>query len=346
MKKFLIILSLLVFLSSSLFANDTYFYMAGGQLVPTKDGEVDIEMTEEVIDIVLEKDCYEVTVNFSFYNYGPATTLEIGFPFFCQGICGEGTISDFQCWTNGVETSFADYPLKKEWSTWELTDLENAFVRTIDFPSKKITKTTISYTSTYGRESPSFRIVKYLYGTGSSWKNSIGKMTIRIQNNTKYRKPIEVNFPEYDSIKYKNGNEWERDSWEIICTNIEPKNYTDCITLEIGDIFGNDGPHVMWKNDFMGYYKKLKKEDLFWYTKAQLRLLRNAIYAYHGYPFKSQDLIDIFEKDALIWGWYGRDKNGERLKAYPLDKNFSEDRLSEIEKYNVKLILEEENRRK
>lgn len=343
MKKFLIILSLLLTMSISLFANDTFFYMASGQLVPTKEGEVDIEMTEEVISLVLEDKYYEVTVDFSFYNPGKkAVTLEIGFPFFCEGISGEGTISDFRCWTNDVETSYTDLPLVKEWSTSDPTELENAYVRTIKFPGKKTTKTKITYKATYGREAPSYRIAKYLYGTGSSWKNAIGKMTIRITNNMKYSYPEWKHFPEYDSLTRINDN-----TWEIVCTNVEPENYTDCITLIIGDIFGDNGPRVITKSSYFVCMAKQTEDSLFWYTKAQLRLLRNAVYAFHGYKFKSQDLIETFEVEAGKWGWYGRDYiDGKWVpNEYPVNKDFSEKEFTEIEKYNVNFILEEEKRR-
>lgn len=134
-------------------------------------------MQEEVINIVLEQSYYEVTVDFFFYNHGDSINLEIGFPFFCTGLQVNGKISDFKCWTNDKETTFADFPIEKEWA--HNTELENAYVRTIKFPSKQITKTKITYKSTYGSEAPSYSIAKYLYGTGSSWKNSIGKMTVR-----------------------------------------------------------------------------------------------------------------------------------------------------------------------
>ena len=58
---------------------------------------------------------------------------------------GNGKISDFKCWTNDKETTFADFPIEKEWAN--NTELENAYVRTINFPSKQITKTKITYKS-------------------------------------------------------------------------------------------------------------------------------------------------------------------------------------------------------
>lgn len=337
MKKFLSALFLLCGLSF-LYANDTYFFMSSGQLVPTEEKDIEVEMQEEIINIVLEKGYYEITVDFFFYNHGNEVNLEIGFPFFCVGIHGNGKISDFRCWTNDVETSFVDYPIEKEWAN--NTELEKAYVRNITFPSKKVTKTRIKYKSTYGQEAPSYSIAKYLYGTGSSWKNAIGKMTVRIQNNLLYWRFNDISMPNNAQLKRINDN-----TWEGIYTNIEPDNYTDSISICIGDLFGDDGPSVLQKNGFYGCQSELSSRDLFFYTKPQLRLIKNAIFAFNGYPFESQDLIDLFNIKA-DWGWFGwenADENGNVV--YVPDANFSEDKLTKIEKNNIKIILEEEQMR-
>lgn len=336
MKKFLFIL-MLFFSVAGLYANDTYFFMSSGQLVPTQESDIEVEMQEEIINIKLEHNYYEVTVDFFFYNPGPEVELEIGFPFFCVGIDGNGTISDFKCWTNDVETSFTDYPFEKKWAND--TELENAFVRKITFPSKKITKTKISYKSTYGRSAPSYLIAKYLYGTGSSWKNAIGKMTVRIQNNDLYYSPRFVRLPGSSEIKRINDN-----TWEAVITNIEPEKYTDSITIETGNIWGDDGPRVLRKERYFGCRSRLTQQNLFWYTSSQLRLIRNAIFAFHGYPFKSEDLIDLFINDIFDMRWFGKNDNGK--SNYPLDENFSKSKLSDIEKDNINLLLEEENKLK
>lgn len=338
MKKFCICLCS-IFFASFLFANDTYYFMSAGQLIPTEEKDTEVEMQEEIISIVLEQKYYEVTVDFFFYNHGNSVDLEIGFPFFCTGLQGSGKISDFKCWTNDVETNYTDYPIEKKWA--KDTNLENAYVRTINFPSKKVTKTKITYKSTYGREAPSYAIAKYLYGTGSSWKNPIGKMTVRIQNKDLYSSINFLSMPDKTPLK-----RIEDDIWEGVYTNIEPAKYTDSITIECGDLFGDDGPRVLRKNSFFGCYMELKSDNLFWYTKPQLRLIRNAIYAFSGYPFKSQDLKTLFEQKAK-YGWFGWDKLGpDGEPVYPVDENFSEDKLTETEKHNVKLILEEEQKRK
>ena len=343
MKKILSVFSLF-FVMSCLFANDTYFFMASGQLVPAKETDIEIEMKEEIINIILEKDYYSVSVDFLFYNNGYTVNLQVGFPFFCSGNYGNGEISDFRCWLNNIETSYADYPIVKEWSgrskSDEQSELETAYVRTITFPSKETTATKISYKSTYGSVS-SCEIAKYLYGTGSSWKNSIGKMTVRIQNNNDLYRYPSVTLPNGTRIQRINKN-----TWECVRLNIEPKNYTDSITIIIGDIFGDDGPKVLNKDRYFGCNKRISSDELLWYTRPQLRLIRNAIYAFNGYPFKSPDLIELFEENCVQYRWYGWDSEKNDNSEYPLDEKFSEAKLSDIEKYNINLILEEENKLK
>lgn len=69
---------------------------------------------------------------------------------------------------------------------------------------------------------------------------------------------------------------------------------------------------------------KLTEDDLMGFTKAELRIIRNEIYARHGYIFDSKDLRDYFMKKE----WYK-----------PRTKNV---KLSAIEQYNVNLIKQYE----
>ena len=71
----------------------------------------------------------------------------------------------------------------------------------------------------------------------------------------------------------------------------------------------------------------IKQQDLFFLSNKQLRLLRNAFYAIHGYDFKSQDLKEYFSG----FSWY---------KPNP---NFSESDFTEIERKNIELIRQMEN---
>lgn len=71
---------------------------------------------------------------------------------------------------------------------------------------------------------------------------------------------------------------------------------------------------------------KIRNSSLQEQSKKELRLMRNEIFAAHGYIFKSADLREYFEKTK----WYK-----------PRYSNV-DDRLTEIEKYNIKQILKVE----
>ena len=72
------------------------------------------------------------------------------------------------------------------------------------------------------------------------------------------------------------------------------------------------------------YFKKYKKEEL--------RIIRNELFAYYGYSFQTADLKDYFSKKY----WYK-----------PSGKSSEEilNELSEVEKYNIELILDIEKKR-
>jgi len=73
---------------------------------------------------------------------------------------------------------------------------------------------------------------------------------------------------------------------------------------------------------------KMKKTAFDKYSKKELRIMRNEIFASHGYIFKSADLKELFSKTK----WYK-----------PQYKDVT-DKLTKVEKYNIKLILENEKK--
>ncbi len=76
-------------------------------------------------------------------------------------------------------------------------------------------------------------------------------------------------------------------------------------------------------------YQKLTDEDLRYFTKRELELLRNEIYARHGYIFTRQDLQRHFDAKS----WY-----------HPVTRNTYEIHLNDIEQYNVNIIKSYERR--
>lgn len=76
-------------------------------------------------------------------------------------------------------------------------------------------------------------------------------------------------------------------------------------------------------------YRKLTMNDLYGLDCSQLRVLRNSIYAYYGYIFKSDDLRWFFSQ----FDWYNpRYRNEGKVSA----------KFSKIEKYNIDFIKKRE----
>lgn len=69
-------------------------------------------------------------------------------------------------------------------------------------------------------------------------------------------------------------------------------------------------------------YRKLVASDMRGLTKWDLKIMRNEIYARHGYIFKTQEMIDYFFGHS----WYNPRYNNVESK------------LSAIENYNIKFI--------
>ena len=89
------------------------------------------------------------------------------------------------------------------------------------------------------------------------------------------------------------------------------------------DLFTNN------ESDFSKLDSKLTAEDLQDLDKAQLRLMRNAVYARHGRTFKSVDLQSLW--NCYTW--------------YKVNPNYSDELLTDIDKYNIKLIQQHEAQR-
>jgi hypothetical protein len=82
----------------------------------------------------------------------------------------------------------------------------------------------------------------------------------------------------------------------------------------------NDG-YVSWLR------RELEVESLVDFTKDELRILRNYIYARYGYKFSSPDLVNFFSK----------------FRWYKATENNVDNQLTEVDKKNIRFIQEIEN---
>ena len=112
--------------------------------------------------------------------------------------------------------------------------------------------------------------------------------------------------------------------WFLLLVSIRPKYILDESVTE------NQLQNAWCLEDYFAYNglkfskldSKLIAEDLRDLDKAQLRLMRNTVYARHGRTFKSVDLQSLWE----CYTWYKKNPNN------------SDSLLTDIDKYNIKLI--------
>lgn len=127
---------------------------------------------------------------------------------------------------------------------------------------------------------------------------------------------------------------WANTFVDTETTEILPSYGIYCETTENGFVEDNFvdtpiGPAMSNSNDYIlpdSSTRYLDESDLQGLTSEELRIARNEIYARHGRIFQSEDLQNYFESKE----WYSGVYNAE---------SFSEDTLSEIEKYNRDLIV-------
>ena len=72
--------------------------------------------------------------------------------------------------------------------------------------------------------------------------------------------------------------------------------------------------------------------ELIFLTNAQLRIMRNVIFARHGFIFQSQDLLDIFTN--TVWFWHPMSD----FVFYVPNPNFHESMLTDAERANIATI--------
>jgi hypothetical protein len=119
----------------------------------------------------------------------------------------------------------------------------------------------------------------------------------------------------------------------------EPQNGTESITdtdvteeiIDESDEEMQEEMSVSQSNEFNEtlYERQLQESDIEGLSSNELELMRNMIYARHGYIFQRMDLLDYFKQ----YSWY-----------YPKysDVNDVYEMMSDIERYNVDFIKKHE----
>lgn len=246
--------------------------------------DTNVIMKSEVINIVIKDEYYEVTVDFEFYNEGDDETILIGFPVESWGFVNYenifDNIYDFKTFINGEliseyninEEEYIDkyFIIKKKW-----------YLREILFPGNSYTYSTVTYRVRNQYHVEETALIGYIFGTGRSWKDKIGKMTVYITHDDNI---IINNINNIDTFEF---------SW---VTNGKYKFENENIEPEIDDrIYIN----IQRFNNFLEYFPYIKnllyknENDIQYYTINQIKLFVNSFFINQEYELDEIDKKNI-----------------------------------------------------
>lgn len=155
-------------------------FLGGGAAAP-KSSHQSIRLESQEVTIHLREVTYTVDVIFQFFNTGETTTEWTGFPkrsLIREVPRSRATFTRFNTWANGRKISFSEEP--------DFTDSSRGedrkwLVHQITFPGRARTTVRVCYEAPYFF-SGSGLSAYYIYGTGSYWKDNIGKAVFIIDS--------------------------------------------------------------------------------------------------------------------------------------------------------------------
>lgn len=297
------------FASTVINANDAFMGSKNGNIFPDKSHQ--IQMVKERIYITLYRDSCVVNCKFWFYNHDFVENVEVGFPDFTENPAYTSPrLRNFTAIVNGVPVKVGKAVLEKQYTDQtKYTDVW--FIWRVTFAGKDTTIIENNYTGSWGGTYFS-KLFSYTIGTGRTWHDKI------VDGQVIFDHSGLVSSSFIKSSNFKNKQiKMLRKPGKII---YRFKNYQPYAS----DTFGVE---VLSYWDF-AMEESFEAELEAWInSKAEARLMRNEIFARHGYIFKDATLKTYFEKQS----WYQ-----PRL-------DFSSDLLNDKELKAVELIKKYEN---
>ena len=315
---------LILFVATPAWANDTAWGGTPGDLFPIQTS--DVAMVEE--HIVMRQNskdwAWEVRVEFTFKNVGKKPVeITMGFPFYTYDPESPSTqpkgtkdvkendpmVWDFTTQVDGKSVRYEKQAVKANPAFPEL-HYKWAYVWPTKFEPGQTIKVANSYRQGITQDSSGYIWPTYILRTGGMWHGGkIGRSHIEIFGDSESLPCQDEGFfkitPEKGNLKRKpEGPKWE---WDL-------KDHKP--TTDVEACF-RSRDHI---RNVMFY--ELEDTDYSKMSVAELRILRNTVFAFHGYEFKSDDLKKHFAKQ-----WY----------YYP-NKKFRNSDLTEEERAFVKAV--------
>ena len=326
--KYLLISILLSCYTLMISANDAFLGSRGGNVFPIIRNE-NIRMVKEEIKVIMEKDSCRVYCKFWFKNLGSkAENIFMGFPDYFKNISEiSNPLRGFTCAVNGQKTEFEKRSQTTEIDNIpELKRYEKWFCWNVQFNPGETVLVENNYNGDLGGSANGTCSFSYLIGTAQTWSSTIANGKVIF---------------DYSKIASKAFVDTTFYSDKALPTGLKRSIYNDSIVFSYSNYLPkwNESLKVnllcFWKYPYGELQKGLTeypfRNNLFFqpFSKQMLRLMRNEVFARHGYIFKDTKLNDYFSSQ----------------KWYKPDRNFNSNQLNEFELLFLKYLKDlEENK--
>lgn len=311
-----IIITLVFLFLAHLYADDTLIAGSGDTLHPIN--ATDIEMQDEKLNIDFTG-VWNISVDYIFYNHGLPIDVDIAFvneneTSTSSGSQWDGSLKNMRTVANNISlTTVPQKGLKQDYYSFKMRFIHGMNTLHHSYSiNGEISFDPLSY------------ILKYKLTTGGNWAGgTIGNLTIDVNFNVPIFLAVANSFFEKQGDFHEGTNSYGKAYWfsRTGKLHFSEKMYKpkEDLLVNISTVGALDHEILIKKPIFSLYdlvnfdLKKTEKRLAILKTLSveQLAFMRNAIYAWHGYDFKNQEIKQKF----LKYGWYVPGSNTVVLSA-------------------------------
>lgn len=277
-------------------ANDAFLGSRGGNVFPIIHNE-SIRMEKEVIHVLMGKDSCSVTCKFWFKNTGTKhENVFMGFPDYINLIAqNTNPLRGFTCSVNGVQTRWYK---QTQITTFDslAVNYENWFCWDVQFEPGETILVENTYHGDLGGSVDGTVSFSYLIGTAQTWSSTIANGKVVFDYSQIASKVfIDTTFYSDATLPLGLNRTIYNDSTVFSYNNYLPK-WNETLHVRLVDYWSV--PY----GEFVDEVNKYQYNPTCFKTKDQstLRLIRNEVFARHGYVFKDAELMDYFQHQS----WY------------------------------------------
>ncbi len=278
--------------------DDAFLGSRGGNVFPIIRNE-HIRMIKEEIKVILYKDSCQVFCKFWFKNQGTKNEdIFMGFPDYIE-TPGErsNALRNFTCKTNGIKTRFDKQTQITKYDSDTLSiEYEKWYCWDVGFKPDETVIVENSYVGGWGGSADGTCSFSYLIGTAQTWFGTIANGKVIFD----YSKVASEAF--IDTVSYSD---------KTLPEGLHRTIYSDSTVFSFQDYLPKWNETLklnllsFWKCPYREFDTKATEYPFSYRAssdhkkdKNTLRLMRNEVYARHGYIFQDVELQKYFLSDA------------------------------------------------